>query len=695
MSQNPVTTPEQSSEQNPAPIPITINGIQLDPNAPAVRALGLGIGDAANTKYVLVQTKGDLDKDKKKILQDLKVELEELISDRTYLCRFVPNDLDAVRGLDFVTWASAYGSQFVVAPDLRSNPSTASVGPGAAVAQSTSQAHEVDVVFHENHEKQKDELISAVARAARVQPEAQKGGRDKVRLLVQDRYFSDVARLDEVRAILPVVQNKLYNDVARNILMGKGDVATDNDLMYGNNKLRGKEEIVAVADTGIDSNHVAFTGRILREVAWGRTGQNGAPGKTDDPDGHGTHVSGSVLGDGTYSTSAGEKHQVQGTAPEAKLFMQSVLDDEGNLGGLPNNVSKLFDEAYKSGARVHTNSWGPTTSGLAYTTGDSGPQIDKFVRNHPDMVICFAAGNEGIDADRNGIVDFKQIGMYAAAKNNITVGASENFRPENGLDYGKFGYQGLPLRSDVTANNSMGMAAFSNRGPSKEGRIKPDVVAPGTCILSAKSSLAVAGTTWGRSDDPKWMFEGGTSMATPLVAGGCAIIRQALKATKPNPSAALVKALLINGAVELKGQYLPSEAGPSPNFSSGWGRVNLDESVQMAAYASEPAALGCFEGAPLEDDGSYTRDVEIKESSKTLKVTLVWTDLAGALLQNDLALSVAVAGATRQGNPTSSRKNNVEQIVWTNIPSGTAKVAVNVKRLIRDGQDFALAWKVY
>lgn len=185
------------------------------------------------------------------------------------------------------------------------------------------------------------------------------------------------------------------------------------------------------------------------------------------------------------------------------------------------------------------------------------------------MRLSQAAGNDGTDANRDGISDLEQIGSQAAAKNCITVGASENFRPDLPLTFGAFSqFNERPFKFDPMANNLDGMAAFSSRGPTQENRVKPDVVAPGTGILSALSKDATDEETFGVSGDPKWFYDAGTSMATPLVSGCAAIVRQALQAQPPaeasesfEPSAALVKAVLINGAVELKGQYVPSEAG--------------------------------------------------------------------------------------------------------------------------------------
>lgn len=712
--------PDEPAPEKPAPIPISINGNVVDPKTPTVRALSFGVGDTGRSDHILVQAVEYLTKDNKKELDKLKIHIEELVSDMTYLCRFEgeKKDLGAVRKLPFVTWANVYGSQFVVSSDL--TPTSQNASSGAREA-SASGAHEVDVVFHESHGQSKDKLVEAVAKAARVHSSTLEAREDMIRLILSDCYFSDVARLDAVRSIIPVVENKLYNNIARNILFGydeKTDATAlkkDTNIKIGSLVLRGQGETVAVADTGIDDEHTAFAGRIVAKEGLARSA-------TDDPDGHGTHVCGSVLGDGRYE-SATKSFRVQGTAPEAQLVMQSIGDDEGNLTGIPANVGELFQKAYKLGARVHNNSWGAKISGLPY--GIAGRQVDEFVRSNPDMVICFAGGNNGVDIDEDGIVDLKQIGRYAAAKNSITVGASESYRPQGPIEWGMFlegengpaKFKANPIKSDLAANNSSGMAAFSNRGPSKEGRIKPDIVAPGTFILSARSKLlGPARAGWGVPDDPKWWYQGGTSMASPLVAGGCAVLRQALRKDLEDRglsqedirnrkiSAALIKALLINGAVELKGQYFPSEAGTSPNFSSGWGRVNLKESVDMAKLREDndrSTVVGCYQschpGKALGDDEVYIREILIDASTRTLKVTLVWTDLPGECLQNHLALSVTVGTQERFGNSTTDRKNNVEQVAWPNTPSGTAKIIVTVKHLakIRDTQDFALAWKLY
>src|SRR5436190_14342827 len=149
------------------------------------------------------------------------------------------------------------------------------------------------------------------------------------------------------------------------------------------------------------------------------------------------------------------------------------------------------------------------------------------------MVILFAAGNDGTDAGHpDGVVDLRQIGDEAAAKNCITVGTSETNRPQiEGARFHTYGeakrgdFPLDPIKNDSMTDNPGGMAAFSSRGPTSNTRFKPDVVAPGTSILSAHSRIAPVDRRFGTSSDPDWMFDSGTSMATPLVAGCVAVLR--------------------------------------------------------------------------------------------------------------------------------------------------------------------------
>ncbi|KAH6854060.1 peptidase S8/S53 domain-containing protein [Chaetomium sp. MPI-CAGE-AT-0009] len=721
---------------------ISINGNSLDPKAPTLAAFNLVDETAKGSNYILIQTNGPLTKDiKKDLAEKWKVEIQEKVSEDTYLCRYTPEDLSSIRGLPYVTYANIYQSHFVIESRLKVVPAGSSQTSALLPAPvRTESPVDVDVEFHRDV-VETPQLIEALAAAARLDPECLEMDGDKARITVQRRYLSDVADLDQVKSINQVHPVKLHNNVARGIL--RLDEAINPNPP--NTKYEGEGQIVCVADTGFAKGSLkpadvpnAFkaqgvppTVRVVALYALGRTN----PNRSSDPDGHGTHVCGSVLGS---ETSTVTRERIQGTAPQAKLVMQSLLDANGGLGGIPRDLRKLFATPYKSSehpTRIHSNSWGSAPDPFFQIEyNNQSKAIDDFMDKHRDMVILFAAGNDGMDTDpRNGVVDPGQVGSQAAAKNCISVGASESHRPNNNVTYSQFGYPALPLGPDRVANDARGMAAFSSRGPTREGRIKPDVVAPGTCILSTLSSLATALKDWGVSADPGYMYLGGTSMATPLVAGCCAVLRETLvKNRTPNPSAALIKALLINGAVELAGQYIPSEAGRSPNDASGWGRVDVANSIIIPTVAEAHGILRTDnagyrdEATPLDTFDEFVFELPINGAGRTLKITLVWTDPAGPSLQNDLDLIVVAPGdkierhgnrlgqefpyktkktrdeeekATPRGGHESEpydRKNNVEQVVWEGIPEGKAKVVVrahNVSSL--KGQTFALAWKVY
>ena len=687
---------------------ISINGNALDPIAQAdvLEAVAPQAMTAKETNYILVQTNAPLSADEREQLAETGAEIQEYVPDDTYLCRFTPVDLAPVRALPFVAWAGAYLEGFKIPPALKpgQTATTMALVPETVERSPSRKPHQVDVVLHDDVDATKGKVREEIAAAAGVNPAELDLSARKVRLTVQEGSLPKIAQLDEVRHIEAVPERQLFNNEARPIL--------NANVLVNATQYAGAGEVIAVADTGFDNGstnnlHPAFAGRVARLYALGRTN----PDRTDDPHGHGTHVAGSVLGDGNSATMGGA---IQGTAPQATLVLQSTLDAAGSLGGLPADLHDLFEPPYSNDhARVHTNSWGATQPGLPYDS--SAKEIDDMVWNNPDLVICFAAGNDGSDGDGNGVVDQGSIGSQSAAKNCITVGASEGNRPKFEPSYGRYwpgDFPANPIKDDRQANDPDGLVAFSSRGPTREGRIKPDVVAPGTCILSTLSrAVANPSTDFGTSSDNLFFFDSGTSMATPLVAGCAAVLRETLvKNGVANPSAALIKALLINGAVELSGQYNPTEGGSSPNFNSGFGRVDLAGSVIVPG--PEPDA-GFAEGGPLNsgDEDRFSvdipeappqhrnRDAAPQAAGATFKITLVWSDPPGPALQNDLDLIVRAAdGSERHGNMGTAagfdRTNNVEQVRFENVPPGKAEITIRAFRVTQFAQPYAYAWRI-
>ncbi|HVQ35887.1 MAG TPA: S8 family serine peptidase, partial [Pyrinomonadaceae bacterium] len=229
------------------------------------------------------------------------------------------------------------------------------------------------------------------------------------------------------------------------------------------------------------------------------------------------------------------------------------------------------------------------------------------------------------------------------------------------------------------------------RGPTEDGRIKPDVVAPGTFILSAisrdKISLSAVSSDFG--------YDHGTSMATPLVAGCVAVLREFLaeKHQITHPSAALVKALLINGARDIVEEYSPNQSGSIPNCAEGFGRVDMRATV--GPFEPQERIIFQDEAPQMEQKGQQEAiKLHLGPATSLLKVTLVWTDFPGRGLLNDLDLIVRSANEERHGNkePGASdfdRTNNVEQVIWANPPEGELEIIVSAFH-IWEPQSYAL-----
>ncbi len=455
--------------------------------------------------------------------------------------------------------------------------------------------------------------------------------------------------------------------------------------------LTGKGQVVGHADTGLDTGatetmHPDFQGRIRALIARGR------PGDASDLNGHGTHTAGSILGNGAASGG-----QYRGMAYEAQLVHQSVVDAYGYFTGIGADIYPLFAESYSNGACIHSDSWGSDSYG-AYDSDCRS--VDLFAWDNPDHLAVFAAGNSGYDRNADGVVDAGSVGSPATAKNVLTVGAAENDRAPGSGGYSSYTwgnlwssrYPAAPIRTDfisfsaTTAPYRQGMAAFSSRGPTQDSRIKPDLVASGTDVISTKSS--VGGNVWtALNTNSRYCFGGGTSMATPLAAGAAALLRQyaAERGGVTNPSAALLKAMLVGGARSLyPGQYGNTNAtqeipAASPNGVEGWGQPDIENTVHPAGRM-----VRLYDRIGPAAGATNTFAVTVTASNTPLDVALAWIDYpatagAGVTRVNDLDLLViAPDGSQLYPNGRTSRDslNTVETVRLAAAQAGVYHVSV-------------------
>jgi hypothetical protein len=253
-------------------------------------------------------------------LADLGVEILEYVPDDTYMCRYLPQDLGAIRALPFVSWVNIYLQGFRVSPKLQPAAAANILSLAPAAPTQSKDRVTVEVVLHKN--SMTDAVRDHIAAVAGVDPSQVQAGRDKIRLNVAQRRLDALAAIDEVRHIEKFFPPQISNNIARGIL--------NADQTQAAGTMRGEGQIVCVCDTGFDrgvSNdvHPAFEGRVVRLYALGR------PHAATDPNGHGTHVCGSVLGDLT----AHDGTIIRGTAPAARqALVRHGADARAALAGV-------------------------------------------------------------------------------------------------------------------------------------------------------------------------------------------------------------------------------------------------------------------------------------------------------------------------------------------------------------------------
>ncbi|MBI9111955.1 S8 family serine peptidase [Maridesulfovibrio ferrireducens] len=607
--------------------------------------------DVVEYNYYVVQFTGPIQSSWKKSLADLGAVFFDYIPQYAFIIKLGTAKVDVVKGLGFVRWIGEY------AADLKLSRDVYDITPEKLREQEAFLDVRVVAFPGEDMVLLKSKISSA---GGSVLSSSSSEWRILINVKISIKNVDGLKDIKGVKWIERSPEHRTDNNIGLGIIEARSE--QEKVWPVSRSNLFGEGQIVAICDSGIDTGeqasiHEDFSdgqggSRIIDNVVF-----SGVEVSTIDYSGHGTHVAGTVLGNGMKSGSSPLANSFPstcyaGAAPKARLYFQTVgpADGGSSLPGIPNDLFDVFEPAYNAGARIHSNSWGSSGPG---NYDSESVSVDQFMWNNKDFLIVCAAGNSGKDKDLDGVIDLYSIDSPATAKNCLTVGASESYRIGSSEGYGSqfwniFSYSAEPLASDPVANKPNGLAAFSSRGPTIDGRYKPEIVAPGTNILSTRSSNQV-GNGWGSFNDD-YYWSGGTSMATPLVAGTAAVLREYLMKEEgfTDPSAALVKTSLIHGAGSLvPGQYgtgSTQEVTAAPDNVQGWGRVNLESSINSDdKYETEYHDIK--DSAPSDTTYSRAFSFKVENNEKPFKAVLGWTDYPGSVaasggLVNDLDLRV-------------------------------------------------------
>ncbi|MFO1461842.1 MAG: S8 family serine peptidase [Verrucomicrobiota bacterium] len=635
--------------------------------------------EAAANGLFLIQFQSVPDASAREGLRARGVELIQYVPDNAFVARVTGVPLSSIRADPTVRWVGPYEARHKMDPRL----STAFQGrvgakiPIRLLTRPDLAGEDLALVFRH--------LQGAHRRVTLGTGATFEGYLNLAQLRV-------LAQSPGVLWIEPAPRMKMVDAVATEIVMGEfkpgGERTQIQNLGYD-----GRGVIVSVADSGVDSGditamHPDLEGRVEALLAY-----DNLPDAADEHS-HGTHCAGIVLGNGATGERDDNGYLYGlGVAPGARLVGQRIFDGAGDFRP-PATFTQLVQDAVRHGAYVGSNSWGDDNGGQ-YDL--SAWEFDGLVRDaDPDFpgeqayVLEFSAGNSGPGP--------QTIGTPAVAKNVLATGATQNNRFEFPL-YG----EGQEV-----------MADFSSRGPAADGRIKPDLVAPGTWISSLRSIFANDNNAWGPISD-RYLYQGGTSQAGPHAAGGAAVAVQWYRDTHAGatPSPALVKAMLINSADDMGTAVIPDTGGntgdptdpgdgivvgdtaPVPNNDEGWGRMNLANLID-----SERRYEFLDQGTGLATGQVFERRVVVG-SGEPLKVTMVYTDVPGnpaaiPALVNDLDLEVIAPngdvyrgnafneGESVAGTAVGDRVNNVEAVHLASPAAGEWILRVRGATVVQD-----------
>jgi hypothetical protein len=632
---------------------INLDGFHFDtrvgePNIPVgLRAEPPTPGSVAS---VLIQFEGPIRPEWRDSVRDAGATIIDYIPANAFLVRAPAERLDDLAGLPHVQWTGPYHPAYKVRPSLVGISSPAPVEilmfPGAPLSPVLSELDAASI--HQAYEGPRLSLVVATVSWEEVQ---------------------SIARLPGVYYVEPYYETLPSNYRAQAVqTTGLPPDAWGSRKLWDAG-LNGTGQIIAVADSGLDYDHVFFRESAAETVKDGgdiynvtdltrrkvvrylvMSNYTGVDPLTDPwawKDSRYTQVSGNLTsGHGTMSSGvlAGNDDGIgssdnDGIAKGAKLILEDIGTVCRNpahfnwwddcLSYIPSDYADLFGAAYDEGARIHSNSWGRTNSNYDIRAR----MVDEWMWNHTDSFIVFSNGNGGSCAPlKHGV------GSPATAKSAYSSGMSQTYPNEDNV------------------------SCQSSPGPTGDGRMKPTGIAVGSGKISRSS-----GDPWDNASTTWEGGFGGTSYSAPVHAGLAAIVRQYFMegwypAGEPRPadafvpSGALLKAMLAAGSRRMMGNYSDMmNESIYPNNAQGWGRVVLDDAIYFRGEARRIEVRDASPGIP-SGGGIESISVDVVNPSEPLRIILAWSDYPGAVnadpaLVNNLNLvAIAPDGKEYKGN---------------------------------------------
>jgi len=636
------------SEAETGPMTIgLVQGYRFDPLAgvPELPSALVASHVSREHDYYLVQFAGAIRPEWKRNAERLGAELLWYVPRYAYVARIPVARVEAIRELPEVRWIGLDQPAYKLFPGL----------------DRVDGYQTLIVVFHaaEDGLALIEELKALGCR--NVVPEFNAWNKS-VKLEVDGSQIPAIARLPGVYWIEPYGEITPDNVDAQWVDQKGYDGTSDTSRPIWRRNITGRNMLVGLTD-----QQLAMTHDLFRDTLNNTPGPNhrkvvryfGTQGSSS----HGTHTSGTLCGN---DEPAGGSSLYDGVAKDARLVYQYYSSfpsgwDMNVWFARPDSGLDITVDSLR--AWNHSMSLSRKDTYNTYVFTDM--TADQFVWNHRRFLHCNSMGN----------LTTNQMGHPVNAKSIISTGGTQN---------------GTLCRNIYSS---------TSRGPTLDGRRKPQLVSPAENVISANSS-----------NPSGYISMSGTSMATPNMTASTALIRQyfrkgfyptgdTLTGTPREISAALNKAVAIVGADnDVTGYTVPDN-------NIGWGRIDLDSSLYFAGDESKLWVTDDTTGLQTGDSAMFL--IDVADAGRPFRVALCWTDYPGTMraawiLVNDLDLTtISPSGTEYKGSVYASGQStpggiydtlNVEECTRINEPEiGTWKVKVKGRLVPQGPQPFALA----